>query len=141
MANHPSPQTVPGAFMEAWNRHDMQALAALFAEDANFVNVVGMWWKSRAEIHAAHEATHATIFRNSRLEGEIGAITDLGSGVVALHLTWQLSGMSDPQGNQAPPRRGILLFILQEFPDSGWRIKVAQNTDIIEGAMVPQQPD
>jgi hypothetical protein len=30
-----------GSVYGTWNRHDMQALAALFAEDANFVKVVG----------------------------------------------------------------------------------------------------
>lgn len=141
MANDFSLQNVPGAFMDAWNRHDMEALAALFTEDADFVNVVGTWWKGREEIKAAHTATHDTIFKNSYLEGEIAATKDLGSGVAALYLTWQLSGMSDPDGKLAPPRLGILLFILKQVPDIGWRINVAQNTDIVEGAMVPQRPD
>jgi hypothetical protein len=38
---------------EAWNRHDMKAFANLFAEDADFVNVAGAWWKGRAEIEEA----------------------------------------------------------------------------------------
>ena len=29
------------AFAEAWNKHDMNAFSELFAEDAEFVNVVG----------------------------------------------------------------------------------------------------
>ncbi|MGK9232137.1 SgcJ/EcaC family oxidoreductase [Inquilinus limosus] len=58
-------EDVPAAFIAAWNRHDMAALAALFAEDADFVNVVGLWWRSRAEIEAAHAATHATSSRTA----------------------------------------------------------------------------
>jgi len=30
------------AFAECWNRHDMNAFAALFAPDAEFVDVVGL---------------------------------------------------------------------------------------------------
>ncbi|MDX8512638.1 SgcJ/EcaC family oxidoreductase [Mesorhizobium captivum] len=41
------PEDVATAFADAWNRHDMDDFAALFSEDANFVNVVGMWWKNR----------------------------------------------------------------------------------------------
>src|ERR1700745_3587203 len=35
---------------EAWNRHDAKAYAALFTENGDCVNVVGWWWKGRAEI-------------------------------------------------------------------------------------------
>jgi uncharacterized protein (TIGR02246 family) len=31
------------AFEKAWNAHDMDAMAALFTEDAEWVAVVG-WW-------------------------------------------------------------------------------------------------
>ena len=50
MLSHP--EDVSSAFTAAWNRHDMAALAAVFTPDAQFVNVVGLWWKSRAEIEA-----------------------------------------------------------------------------------------
>src|SRR5436190_22282030 len=35
---------------DAWNRHDAKAYASLFKEDGDCVNVVGWWWKGRAEI-------------------------------------------------------------------------------------------
>jgi len=127
---------VPAAFIAAWNRHDMTALAALFAEDADFVNVVGLWWRSRTEIEVAHAATHATIFKDSRLEGDIAEVISLGLGTAALHVTWTLTGQSTPDGTPAEPRRGILLLILTDTPD-GWRIRIAQNTDIVPGALAP----
>ena len=37
-----SPEHIVHGFAEAWNRRDAAALAALFAEDADFVNVVGL---------------------------------------------------------------------------------------------------
>ncbi|WP_343712673.1 SgcJ/EcaC family oxidoreductase [Inquilinus sp.] len=129
-------EDVPAAFILAWNRHDMAALAALFAEDADFVNVVGAWWRSRAEIGAAHVATHATIFKESRLEGEVAEITRLGPGVAALHVAWTLDGLRGPDGTPAEPRQGILLLVLTEATD-GWRIRIAQNTDIVPGALAP----
>lgn len=42
------PEHVATAFANAWNRHDMDEFASLFASDANFVNVVGVWWKNRS---------------------------------------------------------------------------------------------
>ena len=34
----------------AWNRHDAEAYADLFTEDGDVVNVLGWWWRGRAEI-------------------------------------------------------------------------------------------
>lgn len=126
---------LPTAFAAAWNAHDMHALATLFDEDARFVNVVGMFWKSRAEIEAAHRATHQTIFRDSRLSILDTQGHRLGEGYVALHARWHLSGLKGPDEAEAE-REGILLFIAHERRE-GWSIAVAQNTDIVEGMLAP----
>jgi len=38
------PEEIPARFAEAWNERDPDKIAALFDEDADFVNVVGIWW-------------------------------------------------------------------------------------------------
>ncbi|GAA2538587.1 hypothetical protein GCM10009860_19140 [Microbacterium mitrae] len=48
-----SPSDVVAAWERAWNAGDADALAALFADDAEFVNVVGLWWHDRASIREA----------------------------------------------------------------------------------------
>ena len=35
-------------YRDAWNRHDMRAMAELFDDDAQWVNIVGMYWPGRA---------------------------------------------------------------------------------------------
>jgi uncharacterized protein (TIGR02246 family) len=122
------------AFAECWNRHDMNAFAELFAPDAEFVNVVGLWWKGRDEIKKAHEFTHATMFKNSRL-----TITDVSvrfpvASIAIARSRWVLEGHVSPEGAPLPPRTGILLSVLAR--SSGvWSIIDAQNTDIIEGVL------
>ncbi|TGQ16509.1 MULTISPECIES: SgcJ/EcaC family oxidoreductase [unclassified Mesorhizobium] len=130
------PSDVGRAFADAWNRHDMDDFASLFCEDANFVNVVGMWWRNRSEIEAAHRATHETMFRDSQLEGVVSSVIELSPGIASVHYTWTLTGASAPDGSPAGPRKGILLLIVKE-EQSGWLIKVAQNTDIVPGAIAP----
>jgi SnoaL-like domain len=44
----------------AWNRHDMAALAELFTDDADWVNIVGMHWPGKAAVGTGHEAFHRT---------------------------------------------------------------------------------
>jgi uncharacterized protein (TIGR02246 family) len=130
------PEDAAIAFADSWNRHDMKDFAALFAADANFVNVVGIWWRSRAEIEDAHRATHETIFRDSRLDGDVVSVVELGPGLASVHYRWTLSDASAPDGSPAGVRQGILLLIVaQEQPT--WRIKVAQNTDILPDMIAP----
>ncbi len=122
------------AFTDSWNRHDMKAFADLFAPDADFVNVVGMWWKTRDEIGAAHAHGHATFFRDSRLVGETQSVKFLGPDVATVHVVWELSGQREPDGSTGQPRRGILLFVLRR-QGGRWLIHTAQNTDTLEGAL------
>jgi uncharacterized protein (TIGR02246 family) len=114
----------------------MRALADLFTDDAQFVNVVGTWWRNRSEIEAAHAASHETVFRTSTLSAETSAVTPLAEGVAAVHARWTLTGQTMPGETDPVPRRGILLFVMVRHPD-GWSIKVAQNTDVVEGRPVP----
>jgi uncharacterized protein (TIGR02246 family) len=130
------PEDVATAFADAWNRHDISSFAELFTQDANFVNVVGMWWKNRDEIEGAHRATHDTIFRNSRLEGKVSSVVELAADIASVHYTWTLTGASAPDGSQAGTREGILLLIVQKG-QSGWLVRVAQNTDIVPGMIAP----
>jgi len=52
-------------FVDAWNRHDAKAFAAVFAEDADFSNWRGEGASGRSKIEAFHAPMFATIFKNS----------------------------------------------------------------------------
>jgi uncharacterized protein (TIGR02246 family) len=120
------------AFAESWNKHDMNAFAELFSPDAEFVNVVGLWWRGRAEIKAAHEFTHQTLFKNSRLSIDEIAVRFPAPAIAISRCRWTLEGHVTPEGAPLPARRGILLNLLRR--ESGkWLIIDSQNTDIIEG--------
>src|SRR5215475_3531668 len=65
---------------EAWNTHDMKAMEKLFTEDAEFINVVGMHWRGRKAIIAAHAAYHETSFKNHHIKTDSMSIRSLGDG-------------------------------------------------------------
>jgi uncharacterized protein (TIGR02246 family) len=48
---------------DAWNRHDAAAYARLFAEDGDVVNVLGWWWRGRAQIESKLMNAFAFVFR------------------------------------------------------------------------------
>ena len=124
------PQVLVQGFVRAWNAHDMKALAGLFSEDADFVNVVGMWWKGRAEIQAQHEASHATRFKTTTLVETGTAVRRLPGDIAVMHFSWELSGELEPDGKAAPLRRGVMLVVASKQA-AGWRIIAAQNTNAL----------
>jgi uncharacterized protein (TIGR02246 family) len=120
------------AFADCWNRHDIDGFAQLFAQDAEFVNVVGLWWKGRDEIRKAHQFTHATMFKNSRLTIEAVFVRFPVEEIAIARARWLLEGHVSPEGTALPLRDGILLNVLSRGP-AGWLIIDSQNTDILEG--------
>lgn len=120
------------AFADCWNSHDMEAFAALFAPDAEFVNVVGLWWKGRAEIQAAHEFTHRSLFKNSLLTLDEVAVRWPVPQLALARCRWTLTGHVSPAGAALPQRNGVLLNVLRRQEGGGWLIVDSQNTDIIE---------
>ena len=127
-------ERVVAAFAEAWNRHDMEAFAELFAPDAEFVNVVGMWWKGRAEIKAAHEFTHSTMFKSSRLTILETSVRFPAPQLAIARSRWLLENHVGPDGEPLPARHGVLVNLLAR-QGGRWSIIDAQNTDIIEGVV------
>ena len=129
-----SPDLIPSLFASAWNAHDIAALARLFAEDADFVNVVGIWWRDRRAIEEAHALAHRTFFRSTRLQIDEVTVKHLRPDLATVHSTWTLSGQEEPDGSIGQPRHGILLFVASQ-EDTGWLVRAAQNTDIVPQAL------
>jgi len=128
-SNEQAVRAVGSQVIETWNAHDMKAFAELFRDDAEFVNVYGMWWTGRERIKAEHEATHATVFRQSRLSVNKIQVKFLRTDVASLHVLWDLTELALPNGQALPDRKGVLVYVLVK--DAGeWRIAVGQNTDI-----------
>src|SRR5439155_20502669 len=87
-------------FIDSWNRHDMRTLAALFTQDADFVDVFGNWFKDRMAIEKALAQRHATVFRNSRLTEKNVPFRFLKPDWAIVNAVIDLSGAVDGQGQQ-----------------------------------------
>jgi uncharacterized protein (TIGR02246 family) len=122
------PQVVAKDFIRAWNAHDTKALAELFTEDADYVNVGGNWWKGRHVIQTMHERLHANRATGTLVETNT-AVRMLRPDVSVLHFQWELSGARDANGILVPTRHGIMQ-IIAVMQAGGWRIASAQNGDV-----------
>ena len=114
---------------QTWNAHDIHAYGALFTNDADVINVLGWWWKSRAELEAKLGAAHQGPFRLSVLS--IGDVTVMfpAPDVAVAHVTWSMTGALTPDGNPAHvPEHGIQTQVLLRR-GGAWLISAFQNTN------------
>jgi uncharacterized protein (TIGR02246 family) len=117
------------AFVDSWNRHDMTMLAALFAEDADFVDVFGNWFKDRVAIEQALTQRHANVFKDSLFTEKDFAVRFVKPDIAIVHSVIELSGGIDRQGHQLPPGLGVVTAVIQGV-DGSWLIIALQNTTI-----------
>ena len=82
------------AFAEAWNRHDMPALGALFAPDADFVNVAGQLWRAARKFRGAMLSCMARY--REKTSPRLGQTTTASSGPAHIISTASTCDYCDP---------------------------------------------
>ena len=121
--------TIVTAVPEALNHKDMKMYADLFADDADWINVVGMHWRGKAAVVKAHEIYLKTVFRDGGMSTgdiEIRAVTpDVAIAVVT---ELDTAGIL-PNGAKAPPGSGRLTYVLVKRGGK-WKITHGHNTTI-----------
>jgi len=118
-------RTVVAGFEDAWNRHDMDAFAALFHEDAAWVHWRGGYWRSRDEIKRGHLAVHQTFYKNTHMQTiAVEDITFLTPVVVLIHYRNNMTGDERSPGQLLRYR---LTMVLTKR-DGLWRISAGHNT-------------
>jgi len=122
----------------AWNRHDMAAFAVGFAFDADFVNVIGMHWRGRAEIQAMHERLHQSIFRDSQIRQLDSSVRFLRSDFAVAHYSWEMTGSHGTENWKVPEvRRTTMSMVLapSKTAPHGWEIAALHNTEVVNVTM------
>ena len=127
---------VESRWEDAWNRHDMDALAGLFTKDADFIQVNGRRWVGTEEIRKNHAAVHAMMFKDSVWKNLHTDIRFLAPNIALVHTTWNLKGDKNPDGSPRQPRDGIFTHVLQK-QEGRWLIVASHNTNIV---VVPGSP-
>ncbi|HZR79153.1 MAG TPA: SgcJ/EcaC family oxidoreductase [Chthoniobacterales bacterium] len=129
---------------EAWNKHDAKAYASLFTNDGDIVNVVGWWWKGKAEIEKKLTDAFVYVFKESTLTITHVDIRFLTSDVAVAHVQWTMTGARTPSGIPVP-QQGIQTHVLQK-ENGQWLIGAFQNTNSVpempfsKGPVAPSSP-
>jgi uncharacterized protein (TIGR02246 family) len=122
-----SPQDVATSFVKAWNSRDPAALASLFDEDAEFVNVTGLCWHDRESIKTGH-ANGDHISLNANLVIEETKVKQLAPDVAVVHA--RMTCDCPPDGSK--PRTTIVTFVVHWMMDR-WQCASAHSTDVVTG--------
>jgi uncharacterized protein (TIGR02246 family) len=123
---------------EAWNKHDAKAYADLFTANGDIVNVVGWWWKGRAEIEKKLTDAYVYVFKESTLTVTNVDIRFLTSDVAVAHVRWTMTGARTPAGIPVP-QQGIQTHVLQK-QNGQWLIAAFQNTNSVPEMPFPKGP-
>ena len=116
-------------FVGAWNKHDARAFSMVFAEDADFTNVIGMSAHGRADVEKFHAPMFATRFKDTSQKMTRTKIRFIKPDVAAVDTWWEMTGAKSPEGQDIPLRKGLLNFVMTR-KGGKWFITVMHNMDL-----------
>lgn len=127
-----NPEDMPKQFAAAWNNRNAEGIAALFTEDAEFVNVVGLWWHNRDDIFKAHDYGLKNLFNNSEISIRKIKTKYLSDDIAVVNARLHLEGQTKIAGEKPQARNTLFTFVVQKKEDH-WLCVSAHNTDIVPG--------
>ena len=121
---HEAIETIVRRLEAAWNAMDGEAFAAPFAENADFVNIVGEHARGRLAIAAGHEAIFRDFYAGSTTRLTVESVRQLRPDVALAHVESELNAPTGPMAG-----RHVARFSMVVTGDRGvWEIAAFHNT-------------
>jgi uncharacterized protein (TIGR02246 family) len=115
-----------------WNRHDADGLAALVAQDVDFVTVAGRWLQGRSDFREWHSSIHRAHLRDSLWTNRGHRLRLLRDDLLLVHLEWTIAN-ERVVGQGQRERSGIFTWLVAPG-DEAWCILAAHNTNLAEAS-------
>lgn len=117
-------ERVVGQLQTAWNAMDGAAFAAPFAEDADFVNILGEHFRGRERVAAGHVGIFRSIYAGSTVDMKLERVRLLRPDVALAHVH---SILDVPQGLLVGRHVARFSMVLTRGT-RGWEIAAFHNT-------------
>jgi uncharacterized protein (TIGR02246 family) len=116
-------------FANAWNQHDMNAMRDLDTEDVEWINVVGHYWRGKANVYKGHVALHKGMAAGTSMSVESATIRSIAPSVAVAVATMHFGASPDPRYSWvvASKTRGSFTMVKR---NGIWKIAHFQNTVI-----------
>ena len=109
----------------AWNTADSVAWTAQFAEDADFIHILGGYFNGHTAIERGHRAIFDTIYKGSRIKLTVEKIRFVRPDVAIVFVITELTFYMDGQEKHVQARPTL---IAAKESDGSWKIVAFQNT-------------
>ena len=126
MTDEEAIQAILQQFETAWNVYDSVSLAALFAEDANFIHIFGGQIDGRTAIEAGHRVIFNTIYKGSHASFMLRSIRFVRPDVAVVFARAHLRFKEDNEMRETETRPTLIVVKEQ----AKWQIVAFQNTKI-----------
>ncbi|RSN51824.1 DUF4440 domain-containing protein [Streptomyces sp. WAC 04229] len=111
------------SLIDAWRRHDADAYAAPFTDDATYVTFVGTYYQGRRDIAESHRVLFAKYLKGTQLADEVLDVRFPAPDVAVV------TGRGDTYKGKRPEKLSkVQTYTLVRQTDGQWRIAAFQNT-------------
>jgi uncharacterized protein (TIGR02246 family) len=122
-------KAVIDAYMDAFNKHDPHAVAALFTEDGEFTNGRQVTAQTRKVIDEHLVPVYGGALKNSHRTYTLRSIRFVTPDVAVAATDYELSGTTNPKGDALPPRKGMLQWVVAKS-NGKWMIDVLNESEL-----------
>lgn len=115
-----------------WNTHEFKNMDSYMTDDVEWVNIVGMRWKGRVEVKAAHQGNFGAFFKGVPFKQKSLKTRFLTKDVAVATLISSVGEFFPPDGidhgnNKMPASDDILTLVFVK-KNGKWLIASGQNT-------------
>ena len=111
--------------IDAWNRHDIPAVAKLWAIDGDHLEPDGTVAKGRDAVAKLFTRQHETVFKESVLDMNLQDVWFHGDNLAIVDGNYELKGAKLPNGAELSPRRGHFTSVLL-YEDGRWQVAASR---------------
>ncbi len=123
-------------FSESFSRHDANATAMTFAEDADFTNMRGVSRHGRKEIQDWFVSLYAGSQKAARRTDTVKSVRFFTPQVASVDADSVIIGSQATDGSEIPPRKGLMIALMTK-ENGRWLISVFHEAEFLTAPAAP----